>query len=83
MSKETVQNRTKIKEVGKMAKEKIKVILVNTSNRNVYVDLDGDKKTDDIIQLGPKAISTPCFVPSKTRMEEIAKEYPKVLVKGV
>lgn len=72
------------KEVVKMAKaEKTRVILVNTSNRNVYVDIDGKTNTDDIIHLGPKAISTIIDLPNKSRMAEISKEYPKVIVKGV
>lgn len=35
--------------------KKIKIMMINNSNHNIYIDLDGKAETDDIIVLGAKA----------------------------
>lgn len=57
----------------------MKVNAFNQTDFNQYVDVDGDKNTDDTVVVGPKA-RVSLNIPSEERFIELAKEFKNKLV---
>jgi len=57
----------------------MKVIIINTTDFNQYVDLDGNERTEDTVHLGPKE-KVKVEIPNEKRFIEISKKFAKKLV---
>ena len=52
----------------------MKVVIVNKTPFNQYVDLDGNEDTKDIINIGPKE-KVQVDIPNEKRFIEISKQF--------
>lgn len=55
------------------------VKITNKSPFNVFIDVDGDKRTEDTVQIGPKGREV-VELPSEKRYLEIAREFGNKIV---
>jgi hypothetical protein len=65
---------------GKKESSTINVLIINKGETNVYVDLDGNYKTeDDIIVLGPKGTEKASL--TEERIEALKVEKPNLVIR--
>lgn len=57
----------------------MKVKIVNLTDFNQFVDIDGDKNTDDVIIVGPKEVITSIEIPNEARLTALTTEFNKLL----
>lgn len=65
---------------GKKETSTVNVLIINKGETNVYVDVDGNYKTeDDIIVLGPKGTEKASL--TEERIEALKVEKPNLVIK--
>jgi len=55
------------------------VRITNKTPHNIFLDIDGDKRTEDTVHIGPKG-RVEVSIPSEKRFLEISHQYKKQLV---
>jgi len=55
------------------------VKITNKTPHNIFLDIDGDERTEDTVQIGPKG-KVEVQLPSEKRFLEIGHQYSKQLI---